>query len=161
MRFGDGRQTFRINPFCIPGTKENKTFLVQFVKALLAESGYECDGNDGEHIFNSISTVYRWEEARDRNLGALVEGFLPNMKKAMRPWVGNGQFASVFDNEVDTLTFSDFQTFDFQGMDRKYPQVLEPLLFYIFQRISEVVTDPTICHDGESICGWMRAGSSS
>ena len=141
MRFGDGRQTFRINPFVIPGTDENKSFLVQFVKSLLAESGYECNGDDGEHIFNTVSTVYRWE-ARDRRLGMFAEGLRPGIKKAMRPWVGNGQFAPVFDNEVDTLTFSDFQTFDFQGMDRKYPQVLEPLLFYIFQRISEVVTDP-------------------
>ena len=141
MRFGDGRQTFRINPFVLPGTDENKTFLVQFVKALLAESGYECSGEDGEHIFSTISTVYRWE-ACDRRLGLFADGLRPNIKKAMRPWIGKGQFASVFDNEVDTLTFSDFQTFDFQGMDRKYPQVLEPLLFYIFQRISEVVTDP-------------------
>ncbi len=141
MRFGDGRQTFRINPFVLPGTDENKSFLVQFVKALLAESGYECDGDDGEHIFNTISTVYRWEP-RDRRLGLFAEGLRPGIKKAMRPWVGNGQFAPVFDNEVDTLTFCDFQTFDFQGMDRKYPQVLEPLLFYIFQRISEMVTDP-------------------
>jgi type IV secretion system protein VirB4 len=37
-----------------------------------------------------------------------------------------------------------FQTFDFQGMDELYPQVLEPLLFYIFQRISQVVYDPVL-----------------
>jgi type IV secretion system protein VirB4 len=50
-------------------------------------------------------------------------------------------YGSVFDDVEDTLTFARFQTFDFQGMDELYPQVLEPLLFCIFQRISQVVYD--------------------
>src|ERR1700751_1961871 len=68
----------------------------------------------------------------------------PHLAPCLRPWIAEGQYASVFDNSEDTLTFSHFQTFDFQGMDELYPQVLEPLLFYIFQRISQVVYDPAL-----------------
>jgi type IV secretory pathway VirB4 component len=68
----------------------------------------------------------------------------PQLGTVLRPWVGDGQYGSVFDNAEDTLTFAHFQTFDFQGMDELYPQVLEPLLFYVFQRISQVVYDPAL-----------------
>jgi len=48
----------------------------------------------------------------------------------LHKWVGDGQYGSLFDNIEDNLTLARFQCFDFEGMD-KYPQVLEPLLFYI------------------------------
>jgi type IV secretion system protein VirB4 len=44
---------------------------------------------------------------------------------------------------VDTLTLSHFQTFDFEGMD-KYPQVLEPLLFYILHRANTTIYEPDL-----------------
>ena len=143
MRFGDDQQTFRINPFVIPGTETNINFLTEFVLSLLPASKYECQGDDRDHIYQHITSLYLWDES-DRRLSSLVEGLYPRLKKALKPWVGNGQFASVFDNKDDTLTFADFQTFGFQGMDLNYPQVLEPLLFYIFHRTSEVVMDPAL-----------------
>jgi type IV secretion system protein TrbE len=54
--------------------------------------------------------------------------------------VRGGQFGFVFDNEDDTISFSRFQCFDFQGMSQ-YPEVLEPLLFYILHRANRVITD--------------------
>ena len=62
----------------------------------------------------------------------------------LRSWIADGQYGAVFHTEEDTLTFAQFQSFDFQGMDELYPQVLEPLLFYIFQRISRAVYDPEL-----------------
>jgi type IV secretory pathway VirB4 component len=43
----------------------------------------------------------------------------------------------------DNLTFAAFQTFDFEGMD-KYPQVLEPLLFYVLHRANASIYDPAL-----------------
>jgi type IV secretion system protein TrbE len=74
----------------------------------------------------------------------LAQGLPPHLGTVLRPWIANGQYGPVFDNVEDTLTFARFQTFDFQGMDELYPQVLEPLLFYIFQRISQIVYDPAL-----------------
>jgi type IV secretory pathway VirB4 component len=76
----------------------------------------------------------------------------PKMKPYLQPWVRaakgsqvrDGQFATVFDNVDDTLTFAHFQTFDFEGMDTSYPKVLAPMVDYIFQRVRDVVHDPAL-----------------
>ena len=56
-------------------------------------------------------------------------------------WTQAGQFGYLFDNVEDTLTFSRFQTFNFDGWD-KYPDVLEPMLFYVLQRASSEIERP-------------------
>ena len=56
-------------------------------------------------------------------------------------WIQVGQFGYLFDNVEDTLTFSRFQTFNFDGWS-DYPDILEPLLFYILQRASSEIEKP-------------------
>lgn len=141
MQFGDGLQSFRINPFVLPGTSENLQFLFTFVELLLSNSGYEQSADASRELFEAIEGMYVLD-AEHRTLNNLGLGLPPEMRPYLQPWIGRGQYGSVFDNPEDTLTFSHFQTFDFQGMDELYPRVLEPLLFYIFQRINQVVTDP-------------------
>jgi type IV secretion system protein VirB4 len=143
MQFGEGRQSFRINPFILPGTPDNLQFLFTFVRLLLTNSGYEPTVEDDRELYESVESMYVFS-ADQRTLRNLVHGLPPRLTSCLRPWIAGGQYGSVFDNTEDTLTFSHFQAFDFQGMDELYPQVLEPLLFYIFQRISHVVYDPTL-----------------
>ena len=52
-----------------------------------------------------------------------------------------GQFGYLFDNVEDTLTFARFQTFNFDGWS-DYPDILEPLLFYVLQRASSEIEKP-------------------
>jgi type IV secretion system protein VirB4 len=59
----------------------------------------------------------------------------------LQRWVQGGQYAGLFDHLEDTLTFAQFQCFDFAGLD-KYPQVLEPLLFYVLHRANAAIYDP-------------------
>ena len=61
----------------------------------------------------------------------------------LQKWTVGGQFGFLFDNVQDTVTFSRFQCFDFQGM-QQYPQILEPLLFYILHRANQVITNRDI-----------------
>ncbi len=143
MQFGDGRQSFRINPFILPGTTENLQFLFTFVRLLLTNSGYEPSANDDRELYDGIDSMYVLDP-ETRTLGNLAMGLPPHLAPFLQAWVKGGQYGSVFDNHEDTLTFAEFQTFDFQGMDELYPQVLQPLLFYIFQRISQIVYDPTL-----------------
>ena len=105
------------------------------------EWGYTPSADDDRELFEGIESLYVLPEEQ-RTLRNLVYGLPPHLAPVLRPWIAEGRYASVFDNSRDTLTFSHFQAFDFQGMDELYPQVLEPLLFYIFQRISQVVYDP-------------------
>jgi type IV secretion system protein TrbE len=143
MRFGDDQQSFRINPFVLPATADNLQFLFTFVRLLLTNAGYEPSVDDDRELYEAVESMYVFLPSQ-RALRNLVNGLPTHLSSVLRSWIGDGQYGSVFDNVEDTLTFSRFQTFDFQGMDELYPQVLEPLLFYIFQRISQVVYDPEL-----------------
>lgn len=150
MRFGDTGQSFRINPFVLPGTPDNLQFLFTFVRLLLANGGYEPTVDDDRELFEAVESMYVFSEDQ-RTLRNLAFGLPPHLLSLLRPWIADGQYGTVFDNEVDTLTFARFQTFDFQGMDELYPQVLEPLLFYIFQRISQMVYDPELARSPKQL----------
>lgn len=142
MQFGD-RQSFRINPFVLSSTPENLQFLFSFVLLLLGNSGYQLTAADERELFEAIEGMYVLDAA-DRTLSNLSTGLPPHLRPYLHAWTRGGQYGSVFDNEEDTLTFSSFHTFDFRGLDEIYPKVLEPLLFYVFQRISQVVYDPAL-----------------
>jgi len=143
MRFGEGRQTFRINPFVLDPTPENLQFLFSFVLSLMAVNQFAPTAEDNRELFDAIEGLYILD-AGMRTLGQLARSLPPKMTPYLQPWIGRGQYGSIFDNHEDSLTFSHFQTLDFQGMDELYPQVLQPLLFYIFQRISQIVYDPAL-----------------
>lgn len=143
MQFGDDGQSFRINPFVLPPTPDNLQFLFTFVRLLLTNCGYDPSVDDDRELYEAVESMYVFSPSQ-RTLRNLAHGLPPHLGTVLRPWVADGQYGSVFDNVADTLTFARFQTFDFQGMDELYPQVLEPLLFYIFQRISQVVYDPAL-----------------
>jgi type IV secretion system protein VirB4 len=118
-------------------------FLFTFVRLLLTNSGYEPSVDDDRELYEAVEAMYVFSPGQ-RTLSNLGHGLPPHLGTVLRPWIADGQYGSVFDNVEDTLTFARFQTFDFQGMDELYPQVLEPLLFYIFQRISRIVYDPAL-----------------
>jgi len=145
MRFGDDRQSFRINPFVLPATPDNLQFLFTFLRLLLTNGGYGPSVDDDRELFEAVESMYVFSPGQ-RTLRNLVDGLPPHLGTVLHPWIAGGQYGWVFDNQEDTLTFAQFQAFDFQGMDELYPQVLEPLLFYIFQRISQVVYDPGLLH---------------
>jgi type IV secretion system protein VirB4 len=66
-----------------------------------------------------------------------------NLSDALSKWLRGGQFGFLFDNPEDTISFTRFQCFDFQQMSR-YPEVLEPLLFYVLHRANEVIANREI-----------------
>jgi type IV secretion system protein VirB4 len=74
----------------------------------------------------------------------ILSNTLPRpLANALAKWRRGGQFGFLFDNATDTISFSRFQCFDFQQMSR-YPELLEPLLFYILHRANEVITNREI-----------------
>ena len=62
------------------------------------------------------------------------------MSDRLARWTHGGQFGFLFDNSEDTISFSQFQCFDFQAMSQ-YPELLEPLLFYILHRANALISD--------------------
>src|SRR5262249_7513047 len=75
-----------------------------------------------------------------RRLLTLSHMLSRNLSQQLHRWVGGGPYAGLFDHVEDTLTCAQFQCFDFEGLD-KYPQLLEPLLFYVLHRANATIYD--------------------
>ncbi len=129
--------SFTINPFSLPPTKENLHFVYSFVRVLIESSAYEMTSADERDLYEQIENLYQIEPSL-RRLFTLRNIVNRRMAEHLHKWVGDGQYGSLFDNPEDNLSLARFQCFDFEGMD-KYPQVLEPLLFYILHRANASV----------------------
>ncbi len=142
-----GLQTagFKINPFCLPKTKHNLDFLALFVKVLADNHGGEnLTLEEEQELYQQIENLYAVDPEL-RTLGVLANTLPRSLSLKLQKWTTGGQFGFLFDNVEDTVTFSKFQCFDFQGMEQ-YPQILEPLLFYILHRANHIITNRDITH---------------
>jgi type IV secretion/conjugal transfer VirB4 family ATPase len=139
---GIENRAFTINPFRLPSTKENLHFLFSFVKVLVESGGYSMTSKEERDLYEQISNLYE-VDPEQRRLFTLANILSRNLADHLRKWVEGGQYGPLFDNVEDNLTFATFQTLDFEGMD-KYPQVLEPLLFYVLHRANASIYDPAL-----------------
>jgi type IV secretion system protein VirB4 len=128
---------FTINPFSLEQTHENMNFLYLFLRVLIEAGGrFELTTTDEKLLFAALERIYRLpREIRTLTNFASILGPLG---ERLHRWTQAGQFGHLFDNAEDTLAFSRFQTFNFDGWS-EYPDVLEPLLFYILQRASSEI----------------------
>lgn len=145
VKVGSQVSGFRINPFCLPKTKHNLDFLALFVKVLVEGHGRDILSLEEEReLYQQIENLYSVDPEL-RTLGVLVNTLPRNLALKLQKWTADGQFGFLFDNLDDTVSFSRFQCFDFQGMEQ-YPQILEPLLFYILHRANHVIANKAISH---------------
>lgn len=121
--------SYTINPFDCEKSAPNLEFLSSFIHVLLGTSGYEPTPTECREIDKAVKVAHRLSDL----------GLSASLMERLYNWIGDGRYAYLFDNATDTLKLSDFQCFDLQGVNDK---LLEPLFFYIFQRISQVVYDP-------------------
>jgi type IV secretion system protein VirB4 len=92
-------------------------------------------------LYAGVERMYKLE--RDSRTLTNFASMLGPLGERLHRWTRVGQFGYVFDNVEDSLTFSRFQTFNFDGM-QQYPDVLEPLLFYVLHRASNQIEDATL-----------------
>ncbi len=145
VRVGLNSPGFKINPFSIPPTKENLDFLALFLEVLIqGSSPLDLTPAEERDLYHQIENLYQIEPSL-RTLTVLSNTLDRRLADRLAKWTTGGQFDFVFDNAEDTITFSRFQCFDFQGMNQ-YPEVLEPLLFYILHRANTVICDPKRSH---------------
>jgi type IV secretion system protein TrbE len=131
---------FTINPFSLEPTHENLNFLYLFAKVLIEGQGrHQLTATEQRLLFTAVERVYTLpREIRTLSNFASIIGPLG---ERLHRWTRAGQFGHLFDNVEDTLTFSRFQTFNFDGWN-DYPDVLEPLLFYVLNRASSEIEKP-------------------
>jgi type IV secretion system protein TrbE len=139
LPIGTEDRPFTINPFVLPPTPDNLRFLFSLVMVLVGSNGYAPTAAEEKDLYEQIENLYVVEPAQ-RRLFTLANVLGRNLRAHLQKWVHPGPFASLFDNAEDTLTFSRFQVFDFEGMANS-PQMLEALLFYILHRANAVILD--------------------
>jgi type IV secretion system protein VirB4 len=132
-----------INPFCLEPTRENLEFLFSFACVMIERGGYQMTPEERKDLSTQILNLYALAP-HNRTLGTLALTVHGSYRQRLDEWVGEGRLAGYFDHSQDTLTFSRFQTFDFEGMDQN--EVLEPLLFYILHRANATIYDPAQAH---------------
>ena len=138
LRIGLDHRTFTINPFALDLTPEHRHFLFAFVKVLAETTGqYQLTAHDDRELHEQIGNLYDVDRDQ-RRLLTLVHMLPRTLAQQLQRWVGEGPYASLFDHVEDTVTLSTCQCIDFEGMDR-YPQLLEPLLFYILHRATATI----------------------
>jgi len=143
VKIGINSPDFRINPFSLPPTKENLDFLALFVKVLLqGSSPIDLEPGEERDLYQQIENLYS-VDPQLRTLGVLANTLGHRIADRLSKWTRGGQFGFLFDNSEDTISFSRFQCFDFQKMSQ-YPEILEPLLFYILHRANSVISDREI-----------------
>jgi type IV secretion/conjugal transfer VirB4 family ATPase len=146
LRVGLESQDFKINPFALPPTKHNLDFLSVFVRVLAESQGAEAiTAGQERELYAQIQNLYELDDSGLHTLSTLGNTLRRDLDGRLHKWKQGGQFGFLFDNAEDTVSFSHFQCFDFQGM-REYPQLLEPLLFYVLHRADAVIRDPEIGH---------------
>src|SRR6202171_6299833 len=143
VRVGLESEDFKINPFSLPPTKENLDFLALFLKVLIqGQRAGELDPATERDLFHQVENLYAVDPAL-RTLSVLANTLGPDVSSRLSKWPRGGQVGFLFDNSEDTISFSRFQCFDFQRMSQ-YPELLEPLLFYILHRANAVIADRQI-----------------
>jgi len=143
VKVGINSPEFRINPFSLSPTKENLDFLALFTKVLVQGAApIELDPTEERDLYQQIENLYSVDPAL-RTLGVLANTLGHRLADRLTRWTQNGQFGFLFDNSEDTISFSQYQCFDFQQISQ-YPELLEPLLFYILHRANSVISDRQI-----------------
>jgi type IV secretion/conjugal transfer VirB4 family ATPase len=138
LRVGLESGDFRINPFSLDPTKENLDFLTLFLKVLMqGERSGEIEAAAERDLYHQIENLYSVAPEL-RTLGVLANTLGHDLAGRLARWTRGGQFGFLFDNAEDNVSFSRFQCFDFQKMSQ-YPELLEPLLFYILHRANAVI----------------------
>ena len=145
LRVGLESPDFRINPFSLEPTKRNLDFLALFVRVLAESQGQPLTAGEERELYEQIQTLYELDDPTLHTLTTLSNMLPRSLDTRLYRWKQGGQFGFLFDSLEDTISFSRFQCFDFQGM-REYPQLLEPLLFYILHRADALIRDPHISH---------------
>jgi type IV secretion system protein VirB4 len=141
LHLGLEHRDVTINPFVLPPTREHRQFLFAFVKVLLEASGlFRLTTEDDRDLYESIGNLYELDP-RLRRLGTLPNMLPRRLAQQLHRWVGDGQYGQFFDHVDDTLTCAAFQCFEFDGLD-KFPDLLEPLLFYVLHRANATIYDP-------------------
>jgi type IV secretion system protein VirB4 len=113
------------------------------------DDGYRISDLEDREIYEAVENLYVLDRSQ-RRLFTLANLLPRALAARLHKWVGEGRYASLFDNIDDTLTVERLQVFDLEAM-RAYPALLEPLLFYVLHAGQKGGTP-------SATAAWVRSG---
>jgi type IV secretion system protein VirB4 len=137
------------NPFQLPDTNENRSFLVELLKALVSTGPTALPAHEVERINEAISGNYKLpqHQRRLRNIAPFMGlGGPGTLAGRLAMWHSNGSHNKLFDNEEDQIDFSSARVFGIEmGRILQDKVSIGPVLLYLFHRIqSSLDGSPTM-----------------
>lgn len=132
-----------LNPLQLPDTPANRRFLHDWTAKLLTASGESLSADDHQLIAEAVSANFEQPVAyrRLRYFRELFAGArrptTGDLSARLLPWVGGGERAWLFDNEVDRIDLA-ARTIGFdmtQLLDDAIART--PAMMYLFHRVEE------------------------
>ena len=136
----DPSKKSNFNPFQLPDTGENRTFLLDLLKLLVTVNGEELTAENIMALSQAINGNYKLAK-KDRRLANIV-AFLGiegagSLATRIAMWHSKGSHANIFDNETDALDLNNYRIFGFEMAELlKDSMCLGPVLLYVFHRIN-------------------------
>lgn len=128
------------NPLQLPDTPENRTFIAEWIHALVTANDEPFTADDMDRISEAVHGNYKLAR-KDRILRNIapflgIEG-PGTLAGRLRMWHSDGPYAGLFDNETDIIDFSIGSAFGFEmGEVLRERMSLAPTLLYLFHRIN-------------------------
>lgn len=137
------------NPLRLPDSSATRAFLTSWLGTLLTARGEKLTAAESQVVREAVDDTFKLPDA-ERRL-AIIAAFIPRIStgglaERTQPWHGSGQYAWLFDNDVDRLTL-DQQVMGFDLTDvLRDPVIRVPALYYMLQRVDRVLAagQPTI-----------------
>jgi type IV secretion system protein VirB4 len=146
----DAAKISGFNPFQLPDTNENRSFLIEFLKALVS-NGIQgpLPAHEVERINEAVAGNYKLpkEQRRLRNIAPFMGLSGPGtMANRLAMWHSSGSHAKLFDNEVDLIDFNSARVFGIEmGQILGDKMAIAPVLLYLFHRIQNSLRgEPTM-----------------
>lgn len=129
------------NPFQLDDNSVNRSFLVEFLKALVTYDGEKLSPEDLDKINEAVIGNYKLpiEQRKLSNISAFMGiGGPGSLASRLSMWHGIGSHARLFDNDEDVIDFDSNRTFGFEmGPMLQDKYAIGPVLLYLFHRIQK------------------------
>jgi len=137
------------NPLQLEDNSQNRSFLVELLKALVSTNGEILGAHEIERINEAVNGNYKLpkEQRMLRNIAPFMGlGGPGSLANRLSIWHSNGSHARLFDNETDNIDFSIARNFGIEmGYLLQDKVALAPSLLYLFHRIqSSLKGEPTM-----------------
>jgi type IV secretion system protein VirB4 len=137
------------NPFQLEDNNENRSFLVDFLKALVTVGDATLPAYEIDRINEAVKGNYKLPKAQRklRNIAPFMGlGGPGSLASRLAMWHSGGSHAKLFDNDDDLINFNSARCFGIEmGHILQDKASIGPVLLYLFHRIqSSLDGSPTM-----------------